>query len=543
MKIITGKFNPFFNSELIALIAMLLLAFSSQAQKVDQLYPCTDSLGNRIENCMAFSTGNGTYTEVVQDSIYCENDSTKTVYVDAYNNEYFTTISVPGCACCELEQTFQDTSYWDASKNTLVFIESDGDTNNYVLCLKPDCVIDPEPTPFGHIETTEPDPSTGTVNAATTSLKPDSTTVMPCDECGFLEVLKRKAGTNDPYVIHEIVENLTGATANQASTNNPSETILDHIPGTDVLFDCSGITYFQFDKKGWATANDYNYRAIEDGIQDTTNLDIRHNAQDLIFIYKTGGQCDGSNETCPVVSSNTDNVDTICSLLFPWGGSIRVNLASNAPLNDDLKYQLKFQLVATKGVRYNHLNQAYTNFSHTVTPSFNGEDVRFAQPNTEAEQMIVSFDSPTVDTYYDMFVSAKRINGLYGEVRIPVYAVGGGDNKNGRVGILYHSAAWTNGLRVECGGNDNRNTISTGAMNRMRSLDNVVSNEWFTTITNIMEDTPYKPTINGNNNDSNFDYNINQGLYDLSGEYDLVHPDHGYQKATSFWVTEINYGF
>jgi len=75
------------NQLLIATLLTLLTSLEMCAQKVEQLYPCRDSLGNVIDGCIPMmNKETGQYTEVLPDSTWCANDVEYTQYVDIYDN-------------------------------------------------------------------------------------------------------------------------------------------------------------------------------------------------------------------------------------------------------------------------------------------------------------------------------------------------------------------------------------------------------------------------------------------------------------------------
>lgn len=141
------------------------------------------------------------------------------------------------------------------------------------------------------------DDGTGNNQITTQNIKPDGTAV-PCTECAEIKVYRENPITK-VRILHETLNGLTGdqASAWTSDIGVPADSVLSYIPTTDILSDCTGVgTVFTLNKKLWA---------------DTTGFNSG-NAVNLIFESSVGGNCPGSNLTCPVKSSISET--TICTV-------------------------------------------------------------------------------------------------------------------------------------------------------------------------------------------------------------------------------------
>lgn len=160
--------------------------------------------------------------------------------------------------------------------------------------LSRDTILFPQ-VPISTITSTPPDVN-GIATFTVTNTKPDGSNA-PCGEAARIEFWVEIGGTLTHY---ETVEGLTGGTAGSATSTlhgSYTESILNHIPATDVIFDCSGGTIFVFDSEEF-----------------TTILSAQFDIVDLVNI-RAYSYVGGSDE-CPFESVNQDNFTEFCQAVM-----------------------------------------------------------------------------------------------------------------------------------------------------------------------------------------------------------------------------------
>lgn len=198
--------------------------------------------------------------------------------------------------------------------------------------------------PESRVTATDPNPTTGVSDITVTNTGCGGAATIACGTPARIVVEIRDAGTTGAWTVLEEISGLTGQPVSTYTTTGGTDSIIPHIPATDIIFDCAGGTTFQFDKKSWAYASGNVYAASGESIQNGNNFisdPLASFAKDIRFTTYVGGS---GSINCPVESVNTDNNDIVCTMLreqtsqmgFQYSGSLQgFNLAFSNPVSLD----------------------------------------------------------------------------------------------------------------------------------------------------------------------------------------------------------------
>ena len=181
------------------------------------------------------------------------------------------------------------------------------------------------PQAESRVQLNETDTSTGIASGNSITDTKDDGSVAPSGQERKIVIKWANAVDNN----YTVMGTLTGVTGDEPWTNFTGDTpevqdFLNYLSGTTGNF---GI-----DRQGWATANNYNYRAIDDNITDLTDLSARTEAKDIKFCTYWGG----ANSDCPE-STNADNEDenlAVYTILDARGYDNVTVQNPNTPCND-----------------------------------------------------------------------------------------------------------------------------------------------------------------------------------------------------------------
>ena len=252
----------------------------------------------------------------------------------------------------------------------------------------------------------EPD-NNGNVNVAITNTK-GSTATSPADCLPMrIEVWTEDYGLWETIYGREC-DNFANWTSDTFTTLGTGESILEHILG--------GTLGMTIDKLGWATANNWNYRAIVDGITDTSNLAARTNAQEITLKTYVGSNSVLQDPNCPSESINADNVTQICKPISIWhsGGDISVN----DPTDPDFEIRIKPTTTIPEGANGNLPTLADISITDlTGTYPFLSPKFLISQTGTEI-RVARDYDNTIEHDLANLFIKYDKPNGLNAEFSI-----------------------------------------------------------------------------------------------------------------------------
>lgn len=214
------------------------------------------------------------------------------------------------CAIATQSGTYTNSASITGDNNDTV-TTNNNDTDDILVELKSDLSITKiiSPSPESRISSSDIDPVTGTSQITVTNTDCDGTSNVLCGVPARLVVQIRDAGSTGVWTDYEEITGNTGdAVSTYTSTLSGTSSILNHIPDTDIIFDCAGGTVFQLDKQGWANATGNVFDAYTTGHNDTNDLAGYTKAKEFRFITYVGGN---GSTSCPTESINTDNTDVL----------------------------------------------------------------------------------------------------------------------------------------------------------------------------------------------------------------------------------------